>query len=83
MEYKNINKCYSNDFMELYHCDCMELLRQTPDNYYSLALVDPPYGIGASEMQMGNNSKKKWEIKCIKKSLPLIKQLNGWENLIH
>ena len=26
---------------------------------------------------------KKWEIKCIKKSLPLIKQLNGWENLIH
>ena len=46
MEYKNINKCYSNDFMELYHCDCMELLRQTPDNYYSLALVDPPYGIG-------------------------------------
>ena len=27
MEYKNINKCYSNDFMELYHCDCMELLK--------------------------------------------------------
>ena len=49
MEYKNINKCYSNDFMELYHCDCMELLKQTPDNYYSLALVDPPYGI-----DMGN-----------------------------
>jgi site-specific DNA-methyltransferase (adenine-specific) len=46
MEYKNINKCYSNDFMELYHCDCMELLKQTPDNYYSLALVDPPYGLG-------------------------------------
>jgi len=46
MEYKNINKCYSNDFMNLYHCDCMELLKQTPDNYYSLALVDPPYGIG-------------------------------------
>ena len=45
MEYKNINKCYSNDFMELYHCDCMEILKQTPDNYYSLALVDPPYGV--------------------------------------
>ena len=26
--------------------DCMELLKRTPDNYYSLALVDPPYGIG-------------------------------------
>ena len=48
MKYKNINKCYSNDFMELYHCDCMELLKQTPDNYYSLALVDPPYGINVN-----------------------------------
>lgn len=28
-----------------YNIDCMELLKQTPDNYYSLALVDPPYGI--------------------------------------
>ena len=37
---------YKTDFLDLYHCDCMELLRQTPDNYYSLALVDPPYGIG-------------------------------------
>lgn len=26
--------------------DCMELLRQTPDKFYSLAIVDPPYGIG-------------------------------------
>ena len=26
--------------------DCMDLLRRTPDNYYSLSIVDPPYGIG-------------------------------------
>ena len=26
--------------------DCMELLKRTPDNYYEIALVDPPYGIG-------------------------------------
>jgi site-specific DNA-methyltransferase (adenine-specific) len=25
--------------------DCMELLKRTPDNFYDLALVDPPYGI--------------------------------------
>jgi site-specific DNA-methyltransferase (adenine-specific) len=25
--------------------DCMELLKRTPDNYYSLAICDPPYGI--------------------------------------
>ena len=26
--------------------DCMDLLKQTPDKYYSLCIVDPPYGIG-------------------------------------
>jgi len=28
------------------------------------------------------NPKKKWEINRVKKSLPLIKKLNGWENII-
>jgi site-specific DNA-methyltransferase (adenine-specific) len=27
--------------------DCMELLRRTPDGFYDLAIVDPPYGIKA------------------------------------
>lgn len=34
--------------------DCMELLRRTPDNYYSLALVDPPYG-GNDAIGLKNN----------------------------
>src|SRR5574344_740782 len=59
MEYNNLNKIYKTDFLDLYHCDCMELLRQTPDNYYSLALVDPPYGIGISS----NPFRQKFE-KC-------------------
>ena len=25
--------------------DCMELLKRTPDKFYDLALVDPPYGL--------------------------------------
>ena len=36
-----------------YNIDCMELLKQTPDNYYSLALVDPPYGINRGGGKMG------------------------------
>ena len=32
----------------LYNMDCMELLKNTEDNYYDLAIVDPPYGIGES-----------------------------------
>ena len=25
--------------------DCMELMKRTPDNYFELAIIDPPYGI--------------------------------------
>lgn len=46
MEYKNLIGGAITDKISIYNCDCMELLKQTPDNYYSLALVDPPYGIG-------------------------------------
>ena len=38
----------------------MEVLRAAPDKFWDLAIVDPPYGIGASEMQMGLG-KKKWK----------------------
>lgn len=27
----------------IYNCDCMELLKATPDKFYDLAIVDPPY----------------------------------------
>ena len=29
-----------------YNMDCMEGMGQFPDNYFDLAIVDPPYGIG-------------------------------------
>lgn len=29
-----------------------------------------------------SNTKKQWEVNRIKKSLPLIKKINGWENII-
>jgi site-specific DNA-methyltransferase (adenine-specific) len=32
-----------------------------PDNYFDLAIVDPPYGIGASEMTMGSGKNKKYK----------------------
>lgn len=49
-----------HDRISLYQWDCMELLRQTPDKFYSLAIVDPPYGIGedgASNHSRGKLSK--------------------------
>lgn len=40
----------------------MELLRRTPDNYYELAIVDPPYGIGISSNPVRQQHKKKeWD----------------------
>ena len=34
--------------------DCMEYMAGLPDNAYELAIVDPPYGIGAGKMTMGS-----------------------------
>lgn len=41
--------------------DNMELMAHYPDNYFELAIVDPPYGIGASEMTMGSGKNKKYK----------------------
>jgi site-specific DNA-methyltransferase (adenine-specific) len=48
-EYENI---------KLYHGDCMDLMRETPDKYYDLCIVDPPYGINAGKMTMGSGKHK-------------------------
>ncbi len=37
--------------INLYNTDCMEFMRNVPDKYYDLAIVDPPYGINADVKQ--------------------------------
>ena len=39
--------------INLYHIDCMEFMADKPDKYYNLAIVDPPYGIGVSDINVG------------------------------
>lgn len=29
-----------------YNVDCMDLMKEIPDGYFELAIIDPPYGIG-------------------------------------
>ncbi len=45
--------------------DCMEGMKQFPDKYFDLAVVDPPYGIDRNGMNMGNSifnkDNKKWD----------------------
>jgi site-specific DNA-methyltransferase (adenine-specific) len=49
--------------------DCMELLKRTPDKFYNLAIVDPPYGINMDRGEIGASvlakttayTKKDWD----------------------
>ena len=36
------------DKIKITNEDCLELLKRTPDNFYDLAICDPPYGIGVN-----------------------------------
>ena len=44
---------------QVFEMDCMEGMKETPDKFYDLAIVDPPYGINAPKMQMGSNPTRK------------------------
>ena len=45
----------------VYNEDCMAVMKRYPDKHFDLAIVDPPYGIGASEMTMGSGKNKKYK----------------------
>lgn len=38
---------------ECFNEDCMVGMARYPDKFFSLAIVDPPYGIGVNQMNMG------------------------------
>lgn len=48
--------------IRLYNCDCMKFMKDVPDKYYELAIVDPPYGIGAAK-EKPHNGWADWGIK--------------------
>ena len=37
--------------------DCMDGMRQFPDKFFELAIVDVPYGIGVDKMRLGNGKR--------------------------
>lgn len=56
--------------INLYNEDCLQAMKAMQDKQFDLAIVDPPYGIDAANMQMGNNAKKKWTKKDWDKNTP-------------
>jgi site-specific DNA-methyltransferase (adenine-specific) len=67
-----------NDLLTITNEDNMELMARYPDNYFDLAIVDPPYGIDLANMNMGigNTPKaskaknRKWKPKDWDSSIP-------------
>jgi site-specific DNA-methyltransferase (adenine-specific) len=59
--------------VRLFNCDNMQFMKTIPDNFYELAIVDPPYGIDDkistnSKLNKGNKfaqlyNKKRWDKK--------------------
>ena len=45
--------------MKITNEDNMELMARYEDNYFDLAIVDPPYGINLANMNMGAGNKPK------------------------
>lgn len=53
--------------------DNMELMKRYPDNYFDLAIVDPPYGIGAGSTKFQSGTRKKQSG---------FHRVNDWDNSI-
>lgn len=66
MEYIGFKNEYHSGKIHIYNGDCMDLLRQTPDKYYSLAIIDPPYGINVN-MNAGRKKDTKSKKRITKK----------------
>jgi site-specific DNA-methyltransferase (adenine-specific) len=64
--------------IEITNEDNMELMKRYPDNYFQLAICDPPYGISESNKQRKNKPCKKW--KSAKNDIQYIKK--EWDNSI-
>lgn len=64
---------------QAFNMDCMEAMRQFTDKFFDLAIVDPPYGINAANMQMGsspNRPKKNGSGPAISTAVKLKGRLN-------
>ncbi len=52
---------------EVFNTDCLEAMKAYPDNYFDLAIVDPPYGISYARGKNG------WGVNCNRPELKDVK----------
>ena len=58
-----------------YNLDCMEVLPEIPDNYFDLAVCDPPYGINYDKKAAAASGKKYGNAKAFKTEY----KAKGWD----
>lgn len=61
------------DINKIYNCDCLQELKKFPDKHFSLAIVDPPYGIkrdGSRKSTSRHGGRKEYEFKGWDHSIP-------------
>lgn len=54
-----VNNLENMSKINLTNEDCMDLMKRYPDNYFDLAITDPPYGLDLANMNMGAGKSKK------------------------
>lgn len=42
----------------IYNMDCMEAMKEFPDNFFELAIIDPPYGLGLDMINKVDSNKR-------------------------
>lgn len=52
-----LNRIDGKPISRVYNMDCMEGMKEIPDKFFELSICDPPYGIGANNMTLGNGKK--------------------------
>lgn len=57
---------YEQDNIKLFNADCMDIMKQYPDDYFDLAVVDPPYFNGPEKLGYYRNGENK------------VSQVKGW-----
>jgi len=50
---------YKQDNMTIHNADCMDIMAGYEDNYFDLAVVDPPYGINVQAVNCASNRSDK------------------------
>lgn len=45
----------------IYNEDCLDLLKRCPEDFYDLAIVDPPYGVGLNVGRNNQDLSKDWD----------------------